>query len=50
LGNPNLNWENPQVFAHLGILLSINPEDIENSLNENQIKYLEFVQNTYFTE
>lgn len=47
IGQTTLNWENPKVQDTVDKVLSIEAEDIETSLQEQNIKLLEFVHTNY---
>lgn len=47
LGNGNINWENPVVQNSLAKMLTVQPDDILNHLNENNAKFLSFVRDNY---
>jgi hypothetical protein len=41
------NWENPRVLKHLKDVMEIGSEEIQKSLQENNVALLEFVSETY---
>ena len=47
LGNANLNWKNPVVRNSLEKMLTVQPDDISDYLNENGAKFLSFVNENY---
>jgi hypothetical protein len=47
IGSPTWNWEHPEVLRHLKDMMAIDPDDIRNSLRENNIAVLEFAGATY---
>jgi len=50
LSDQNMNWQHPEVIKHVGNLLDITSEDIENYLKENQVEFLKFVKEAYAHE
>ena len=47
IGEQHLNWSNPEVQSTLGKILSINHEDINNNLTEQNTKFLLFAKQAY---
>lgn len=47
IGNTTMNWENPEVQVTVDGVLAIEADDIETSLNDQNIKFLEFVRTNY---
>ena len=47
IGKPTLNWENPTVQDCLGKAISLNSDDIEKQIEEQDVKFLNFVKNNY---
>lgn len=47
IGNPNLNWENPEVQKTLDSVLSIDPENIRSNLDEQNSQFLLFAKQVY---
>lgn len=47
IGSPTWNWEHPEVLRHLKNVMAIDPEEIRNSIQENNDALLEFVRQAY---
>ena len=47
IGNTNLNWENPEVQKTLDKILSVNSEQIDKNLVEQNSEYLLFARQAY---
>ena len=47
IGNTNLNWENPEVQKTLDKILSVNSEQIDKNLAEQNSEYLLFARQAY---
>lgn len=47
ISSPTWNWEHPEVLRRLKDVMAIDPEDIRNSLSENNVIVLEFSGATY---
>lgn len=47
IGSPSWNWEHPDVLRHLKDALTIEPDDIRKSIQENNITLLEFSSESY---
>ena len=47
IGSPTWNWENQEVLEHLKNVMTIDQEEIRNSIKEKNIALLEFAKETY---
>lgn len=47
IGSPTWNWEHPDVLKSLENVMAINPVEIRESLQENNVAVLEFASETY---
>lgn len=50
LSSGNMNWKHPMVIKNIKNLLEITPDDIKKYLDENQVKFTNFVKNAYQRE
>lgn len=49
IGNPSLNWENPEVQKTLSKVIQLDPEEISRELKEYNVLFLTFVTENYST-
>ena len=47
IGNPNLDWENPQIQESLNNISKIDADRIETNLKDQNRKFLEFAKKAY---
>jgi hypothetical protein len=47
IGNPSLNWENPEVQGTLSKVIQLDPEEIRRELGEYNAMFLIFVRENY---
>lgn len=47
IGNPSLNWENPEVQKTLSQVIQLDPEEIRRQLGEHNTVFLIFVKENY---
>ena len=47
IGSPTWNWENPEVLRLLKDVMAIDPNQMRESVQENNVTLLEFVTETY---
>jgi hypothetical protein len=47
IGRPSLNWRNPEVEKSLGSVLSIDPDEVKRQIDEEYVKFIEFVGRAY---
>jgi hypothetical protein len=47
LGSPTLNWDNPEVLAHLKNMIAIDPKEMSRSIEADNVALLEFARGTY---
>lgn len=47
IGSPTWNWEHPYVLRHLKDVMAIDPDEIRNSIEENNVALLEFGSQAY---
>ena len=47
IGNPNWNWQNPQVEKTLGGVLAIDPDQMKQQVEQQNVKFIEFVRKSY---
>ena len=50
LSSQHMNWEHPKVIENLSSMMDITPEDITRHIDENQKKFLAFLEDTYAQE
>ena len=47
IGSPTWNWEHPEVLRLLKNIMAIDPKEIRNSIQENNVALLQFVRQAY---
>jgi hypothetical protein len=47
IGSPTLNWEHPEVLRLLKNVMAIDPKEIRNSIQENNVALHEFARQAY---
>lgn len=47
IGSSSLNWENPEVLKYLKNAMAIDPNEINKSVQDNNVAILEFASDTY---
>jgi hypothetical protein len=47
IGSTTWNWDNPEVLKHLQNVLSLDPNDIGKSIQDNNIAIIEFAREAY---
>ena len=47
IGSPTWNWEHPEVLRLLKNVMAIDPDEIRNSIQENNVALLEFARQAY---
>jgi len=47
IASPTWNWQHPRVLKHLQDVMAIDPDEINKSIQENNVALLEFASETY---
>jgi hypothetical protein len=47
IGSPSWNWDNPEVLAVLSKVLQISADDLKKQLQDQNVKFLAFVKESY---
>lgn len=47
IGDTTMNWDNPLVQKSIDNMLKVTPKDIEDHMDEQSKKYIEFVAENY---